>query len=120
MDFETLMKANLDTVFGERDASRRIVAIRKIYHEDGLLHEVHRSAQGHEAISRAVTDVLKHLPENFSFSALRPAAGHNGVGRLQWRAGPPGAAAVVTGKDVAHVDGGLIRVLHVFLDPQDN
>ncbi|WP_268890777.1 hypothetical protein [Mesorhizobium xinjiangense] len=39
MDFEKLMQANLDLVFGERDPTRRIAAIRTIYHEDAELHE---------------------------------------------------------------------------------
>lgn len=119
MDFETLMQANLDLVFGEHDPARRIAAIRKIYLENAELHEPGRSARGHDAISQAVADVLKHLPPGFVFTAVRPASGHNGVGRLQWRAGPPGGPAAVTGTDVAQVEGGLIRTLHVFLDQPD-
>jgi hypothetical protein len=44
------MQANLDLVFGERDPTRRIVAIRNIYDENAVLHEPERSARGHEAI----------------------------------------------------------------------
>lgn len=119
MDFETLMRANLDSVFGERDPTRRMAAIRRIYEENAELHEPQRSVRGHEAISQAVTDLLEHLPPDFEFTAIRPASGHNGVGRLQWRAGPRGGPAAVTGTDVAHVEGGLIRTLHVFLDQPD-
>ena len=119
MDFETLMQANLDLVFSEQDSARRIAAIRKIYLENADFHEPGRSARGHEAISQAVADILKHLPAGFVFTAVRPALGHHGVGRLQWRAGPPGDPAAVTGTDVAHVEGGLIRTLHVFLDQPD-
>lgn len=120
MDYERLMQANLDMVFGERDATRRLVAIRKIYDENAELHEPQRSARGHEAISRAVTELLDHLPPDFEFTAIRPALGHNGVGRLQWRAGSRGGPAAVTGTDVAQVEGGLIRTLHVFLDQPDD
>jgi hypothetical protein len=116
MDFQALMQANLDRVFGERDPARRIAAIRDIYHEEAELHEPGHSARGHEAISQAVTDLLGHLPPDFVFSALRPATGHNGVGRLQWGAGRANGPFAVTGTDVAHVEGGLIRTLHVFLD----
>ncbi|MDQ0314933.1 nuclear transport factor 2 family protein [Amorphus orientalis] len=119
MDFEKLMQANLDLVFGEHDSARRIAAIRDIYHEDAELHEPDRSVRGHEAISQAVTDLQGHLPAGFVFTAVRPASGHNGVGRLQWGAGPAGGPFAVTGTDVAHVDGGLIRTLHVFLDQPD-
>lgn len=119
MDFETLMQANLYSVFGERDPARRMAAIRRIYAENAELHEPLRSARGHEAISQAVTDLLEHMPSDFVFTAIRPASGHNGLGRLQWQAGPGEGPAAVTGTDVAHVEGGLIRTLHVFLDQPD-
>jgi SnoaL-like domain len=116
MDFATIMQANLDLVFGERDPAKRLSVIREIYHENAELHESQRSARGHDAISQAAADVLEHLPQDFVFTAIRPASGHNGVGRLQWRVGPPGGPVAVAGTDVAHVEGGLIRTLHVFLD----
>lgn len=111
-----LMQKNLDDVFSERDAARRLDAIRAIYWDDAVLHEPDRSVRGHDAISQAVTDLLAHLPANFTFSAIRPASSHNGIGRLQWTSGPPEGPAAVTGLDVAAFDGGRIRSLHVFLD----
>ncbi|MGL5011646.1 MAG: nuclear transport factor 2 family protein [Paracoccaceae bacterium] len=116
MDYERIMQANLGRVFGERDATRRIEAIRELYAADAELHEPHQSVQGHDAISQAVTELLAHLPPDFTFTATRPALGHNGFGRLQWRSGPPGSPVAVTGTDVAHIERGLIRSLYVFLD----
>ncbi|MEX1235718.1 MAG: hypothetical protein WEB56_12115 [Roseovarius sp.] len=75
MDYETIMQANLERVFGERDASRRMVAIRKLYVEDAELHEPQQSVRGHDAISHALTDLLAHLPLDFTLGnedALRP------------------------------------------------
>ena len=115
-NFGAVMQANLERVFGEHDPACRIEAIRELYHESAELHESERSMQGHDAISQAVTELLAHLPADFVFSAIRPALGHHGVGRLQWSAGPVGGPAVVTGTDVAHFEGGVIRSLHVFLD----
>ncbi len=119
MDHEKIMHDNLGRVFGERVASRRIEAIRELYIEDAELHEPQRSARGHDAISQAVTELLAHLPSDFTFTAIRPALVHNGLGRLQWRSGPPGGPVAVTGTDVAHFERGLIRSLHVFLDKSD-
>ena len=119
MDYEKIMQSNLDRVFGERDAARRIAAVRELYDEDAVLHEPHRSAHGHEAILQAVTDLLAQLPTEYTFTAIRPALGHNGIARLQWRAGPSGGPHAVTGTDVAQVEGGRIRTLHVFLDQPD-
>ncbi|MGL4238607.1 nuclear transport factor 2 family protein [Tabrizicola sp.] len=90
MNYEKIMQANLERVFGERDALLRIEAIRAHYAEDAELHEPQRSVRGHDAISQAVTELLAHLPSDFTFTATRPALGHNGFGRLQWRSGPPG------------------------------
>ena len=118
IDFAAIMGANLERVFGEHDPARRIEAIRELYAPDAILHEPDRSVHGHEAVSRAVTELLGHLPRDFVFTAVRPALGHNGVGRLQWAAGPSGGPVAVTGLDVAHIEHGLIKTLHVFLDPQ--
>lgn len=115
-DLEDIMMANLARVFGERDASRRILAIRDIYAEDAILYEPEQTAHGHEAISQAVTDLLSQLPADFAFKAVRPAQGHNGVGRLQWQGGSRDGSVAVSGLDVAHIEAGLIRSLHVFLD----
>jgi hypothetical protein len=116
-DYDALMRANLARVFGERDATRRIEAIRELYAEDAVLHEPQASASGHAAISEAVSTLLASLPPDFVFTAAGPAVGHHGLGRLNWRAGPPGGPVAVTGTDVARVEGGHIRSLHVFLDP---
>lgn len=117
--WNALMQKNLDDVFSERDAARRLDVIRQIYCDDAVLHEPDRSVRGHDAISQAVTELLAHLPANFAFSAIRPASSHNGIGRLQWIAGPPEGPAEATGIDVASFDGGRIRSLHVFLDQAD-
>jgi hypothetical protein len=113
------MQANLLRVFGERDAARRLQAIHELYAEDAVLNEPHSSATGHAAIAEAVAALLASLPPNFVFTAIRPAAGHHGVGRLQWRSGPPDGPVAVTGMDIAHFQGSRIRSLFVFLDSAD-
>jgi hypothetical protein len=119
IDYNRLMQANLMRVFSERDAGRRIVAIRELYADDAVLYEPEASAKGHAAISDAVTALLAHLPPNFAFSAIGPAIGHHNIGRLKWRSGPPNGPAAVTGMDVAHFEQGRIHSLYVFLEPAD-
>lgn len=116
-DYDALMRSNLLRVFGEHDVDRRIEAIRELYAEDAVLNEPHAAAAGHRAISDAVSALLASLPPDFVFSAAGAAVGHHGVGRLNWRAGPPNGPVAVTGTDVAHVENGRIVSLHVFLDP---
>src|SRR5882724_4241796 len=117
INYDGLMQANLARVFGERDAGRRMKAIRELYAEDAVLYEPDASAKGHAAISEAVTALLAHLPPNFVFSAAGPAIGHHNIGRLKWRSGPPDGPAAVTGMDVAHFEQGRIHSIYVFLEP---
>jgi hypothetical protein len=117
IDYDGLMQANLARVFGERDASRRTKAIAQLYADDAILYEPDASATGHAAINQAVEALLSRLPPTFLFTAVGPAAGHHGVGRLRWQSGPPNGPVAVTGTDVARVEGGRIQNLYVFLDP---
>ena len=118
IDYDSLMQANLKRVFGERDASRRMKAIAELYADDATLYEPpDASATGHAAINQAVQALLSSLPPNFVFTAIGPAVGHHGLGRLRWQSGPPDGPAAVTGMDVARIEGGRIQTLHVFLDP---
>jgi len=116
IDYDRILQANLARVFGEREPARRLEAIRELYAADAILYEPDRIVQGHDAISQAVGELLATLPPQFTFTAIRAALGHHGVGRLQWRAGPAGGPAVMTGIDVAQIEEGVIRSLHVFLD----
>ncbi|WP_029080417.1 nuclear transport factor 2 family protein [Bradyrhizobium sp. th.b2] len=117
IDYDGLMQANLAHVFGERDASRRMKAISELYAGDATLFEPpDASATGHAAINKAVDELLANLPANFAFTAIGPAVGHHGMGRLRWKSGPPNGPAAVTGTDVAQIERGQIKTLHVFLD----
>lgn len=118
VDFETLMRANLVRVFNERDASRRREALQEFYAEEATLYDPETVATGREAISGAIDNLLATLPPDFVFAPAGAAVGHNGFGRLFWRAGPPDGAVAVTGTDVAHIEGGRIQSLYVFVDPE--
>ena len=117
IDYDGLMQANLARVFGERDPARRIKAIAELYADDATLYEPEALAKGQTAISHAVEALLSSLPPTFVFTAIGPAVGHHGMGRLRWQSGPPNGPAAVTGTDVARIEGGRIQTLHVFFDP---
>jgi hypothetical protein len=116
-EIDTLMQKNLTDVFSERDPVLRLQTIRAMYAADAVLYEPDAVVKGHAAISAAVTSLLSSLPPDFSFTPLRAADGHHGVGRLHWSAGPPSGPAAVTGTDFAHIEDGKIKTLHVLLDP---
>jgi hypothetical protein len=118
IDYDGIMQANLARVFGERDSSRRMKAIAELYADDATLYEPpDASATGHAAINQAVEALLANLPPSFVFTAIGPAVGHHGMGRLRWQSGPPNGPVAVTGTDVARIERGRIQTLHVFLDP---
>ena len=116
--FDTLMRGNLFRVFGERDRGRRRAALDELYATDATLYEPEGVFTGRDAINGAVDALISSLPPEFVFTPVGNAVGHHGVGRLTWRAGPPGGPAAVTGTDVARVEAGRIKSLHVFLDPE--
>lgn len=116
MDYETIMQANLDwssaSVIRPGGWRPFVASIRNVRSSMSRIVR-HR---GTRRFAKAVTELLASLPPDFSFTPIRPALGHNGVGRLQWRAGSPGGPAAVTGTDIAHIEAGVIQSLHVFLD----
>lgn len=117
VDYDSLLRANLVRVFGERDDTRRKAAIVELYASDAVLFEPGHAATGHGEIADAVGALLKSLPPEFAFTADGAGVGHHGLGRLRWKAGPPDGPIAVSGTDVARVEAGRIKTLHVFLDP---
>jgi hypothetical protein len=118
IDYDRLMRANLASVFNQRDAAKRLSAIGELYAEGAVLYEPpDTAAEGHAAISEAVTHLLASLPPDFTFTATGPALGHHGIGRLRWQAGPPNGAVAVNGMDIARIQDGRIHSLHVFIEP---
>ena len=117
IDYDGLMQANAVRVFSERDAARRLDAIRELYTVDAVVTEPEVVSKGVAAISDAVTELLSKLPPAFVFTPIGAAIGHHGVGRLLWKAGPPNGPTAVTGMEIAHVKDGRIQALYVFLDP---
>jgi SnoaL-like protein len=117
-DFDALMRANVARVFSERDVGRRRAAIEELYAPDAKLYEPDSVFTGREAIDGAVAALIARLPPEVAFAPVGIAVGHHGLGRLVWRAAPPGGAAVVTGTDVVQVEAGRIKSLHVLIDPE--
>jgi hypothetical protein len=113
----TVLQANLKRVFNERDAARRRQAIEELYSADAMLYEQGATCSGTEAIARAVTHLLGALPPTLVFSMVAPVMQNHDMGKLLWRGHLPDGTTVVTGTDVAQIEGGRIRTIHVFVDP---
>jgi hypothetical protein len=115
-----LMMRNLQEVFNERDAARRIAAVKSIYAKDAEFFEGNERIKGHDAISARVGAMQASFPPDFRFSPTSAPARNHDLGRLTWHGGPAAAPPVVTGMDVALFKNGRIQSLYVFLgEPAD-
>jgi hypothetical protein len=110
-----LMERKVLEVFGERDSERRKSVINELYTENCTLFEADEQIIGRDALNAKVEQILQEAP-GFVFRLAGPAEVNHDHGRLRWHFGPDGAAAVVTGMDVAVFEQGRIRALYAFLD----
>jgi hypothetical protein len=113
----TLLQANLQRVFNERDAARRRQAIHELYAADAVLYEPGEIHKGTDAIAGAVTQLLSSLPPTLAFAMVAPVLQNHDMGKLLWRGHLPDGTTVVTGTDVVQIEKGRIRTIHVFVDP---
>jgi len=111
-----LMLRNLQEVFNERDAARRIGAVKLIYAKEAEFFEGDERIKGHDAISAKVGALQASFPPDFTFSPTSAPARNHDLGRLIWRVGPAGGSPAATGMDVAVFERGRIRALYTFLD----
>jgi hypothetical protein len=110
-----LMLRNVQEVFNERDAARRIAAVKSIYAEEAELFQGNERIKGHDAISAKVGALQASSPPNFRFSPASAPARIHDLGRLTWSVGPAGATPVGTGMDVAIFRNDRIQSLYTFL-----
>lgn len=115
-----LMLKNLQELFNERDAARRIDAVKSIYAEEAEFFEGNERIKGHNAISARVGELQASFPPDFRFSPTSAPARNHDLGRSTWRVGPAAAPPVVTGMEIAVFKNGRIQSLYVFLgEPPD-
>ena len=108
---DQLLRTNLERVFNERDAQKRLAVIREIYLPDAVMHDPEGSVEGHEAINALVSRLQPTLPAGLDFVPDGAAMAHHGVGVLRWHTSP----AMLNGFDVAQFRDDRIAVLHVFI-----
>jgi len=87
VDFNRLLRANLQRVFNERDPVRRAEAIAELYSADPTMYEPDAVIDGREAISAVAGKLLDQFGPEFRFTPETDAVGHHGVGSMRWRAG---------------------------------
>jgi hypothetical protein len=80
-----LLDAHMTTVFNERDAEQRRLAISRLYNDDAKLFEASEVWTGQTAICEGVGRLLAKLPPGFSFTPEARSDSHHCIGYLRWQ-----------------------------------
>ncbi|MFK4767502.1 nuclear transport factor 2 family protein [Rhizobium sp. ZW T2_16] len=116
-DIATLLKRNLQEVFGEADDARRQAVAAEIFASDAEFHEPHGVFRGPAEIAR-IAGVIRASHPDFQYQELGPAEVlHETAGRVRWVSGAPGQPPAYTGTDFIIARDGLINGLYLFFDP---
>ncbi|MBB3677582.1 nuclear transport factor 2 family protein [Modestobacter versicolor] len=110
-----LLERMLDGVFNEPDPQRRAAVIAEVFSEDVVFVDDEQAVTGRDALAATVTGLLAQGP-GFVFTPAGPFRGVGDLGMRPWSLGPPGAAPVLGGLDVAQVVDGRIARLWTVLD----
>ncbi|WP_343615363.1 nuclear transport factor 2 family protein [Novosphingobium sp.] len=115
--FGAILLGNLNRVFNERNAARRLEAMAEFWAEDAVMFEADTVHFGLKAISDNVGAVQARLPEDIRFMPAGEAIANHGSAMLRWQAGSEDGRTAVSGTDIAMFKNQRIHSMHVYLDP---
>ncbi|WOO77812.1 uncharacterized protein LOC62_01G001372 [Vanrija pseudolonga] len=104
------LRANLLSVFNERDPAARRLAINTTYAPNVVWHEPGATYVGHEAIFTRAGELLAQNP-GWSYVPVGQPSSVANAGVLRFAFGPAGQEPVVHGTDVVIVQDGLVVAL---------
>ena len=111
----TLLKRNLQEVFGENDVERRRAAIEELFTEDCVFYEPKGIYRGRDEINRIAGEIKATHPDFRYEPTSEPEELGNG-GRVPWVSGRPGEAPAYGGTDFIIARDGRIAALYLFFD----
>lgn len=113
-----LLENSLLVIWNDRQAESRLAAMKAVYTDDIVFFESNDGPAiiGHQAINDLITKLQEQWPLEFSFELMRPPQVNHEVQHISWALGIPGQTPVASGMDVAIIEKGKIRSLHLFLD----
>ena len=111
----TLLKRNLQEVFGENDVERRRAAIEELFTEDCVFYEPKGIYRGRDEINRIAGEIKATHPDFRYQPTSEPEELGNG-GRIPWVSGRPGEAPAYAGTDFIIARDGRIAALYLFFD----
>ena len=111
-----LLIRNLRDVFGEKDPTRRRMAIDEIWAEDGVFYDPKSGAHhGREEIDR-VAGKIKATHPDFRYQVIGEPEELGNGGRARWISGRPGEAPAYVGTDFIIARDGRIAAVYLFFD----
>lgn len=117
-----LLEDSLLVIWNDRDFNRRLEAMRNVYASDIIFYESNdgQPFKGYEEINDLVTNLQSQWPAEFAFELTAPSRINHEVQLITWKLGIPGQPPVATGSDIAVVEAGKIKSLHLLLNNPDN
>lgn len=112
----TLLRRNLDDVFGESDPVRRRAAIDEIFAEDCVFHDPQGGAYRGRAEIDRIAGAIKATHPDFRYQPIADPEVTGDGGRIQWVSGRPGEAPAYAGTDFLVARDGRIAALYLFFD----
>ena len=113
-----LLEDSLLVIWNDRNAERRLEAMKKTYAPDIHFYESNAGEPiiGHEAINELIARLQHEWAIEFKFELNKPSQVNHTTQIISWNLGPQGAQPVATGMDVAIIEDELIKSLYLFLD----
>src|SRR5260370_23416880 len=110
----TLLKRNLQDVFGEGYPERRRAAINEIYTEDVVFYDPSKGAyRGRDEIDR-IAGVLRATHPDFTYQLIAEPEEVGNGGEAPWVSGRPGEAAAYAGTEYIIRPGGAAAANYIF------
>ena len=114
-----LLENSLLVIWSDRNADRRLEAMKKTYAPDVHFYEFNtgKAIVGYKAINELISKLQKEWPPESKFELKKPSQVNHQVQIASWTLGPHGMPPVATGMDVAVIENDLIKSFYLFLDP---
>ncbi len=100
----------------DTDPVSRHATIQEIFTPDCAYIDPDDDVEGHDALDALFARLQSQAPPGFRFGLTAPVNAHHQQARFAWKYGPPDAAPVATGSDVAIFRDGRIRRVYAFFD----
>ncbi len=113
-----LLENSLLVIWNDRNADRRLEAMKKTYAPDIHFYEFNagEAIVGHTEINELISKLQREWPPESKFELNKPSQVNHSVQIASWTLGPQGMQPVATGVDVAVIENDLIKSFYLFLD----